>query len=69
MSRQVLAVESRRLLVQRLGSVLWSDLSDADRAVAELSRGGVAPKWAASWQASKPRQGIHSAASAAVLTA
>ncbi len=53
-SRQVLAMETQRLIVQRLGPVTWSDLGDCNRAVAALySHGGPEPDWAKSWHAAK----------------
>jgi mannose-1-phosphate guanylyltransferase len=53
-SRQVLATETGRLIVQQLGPVMWSDLGDGDRAVAALSGNGMEPAWAESWRAAKP---------------
>lgn len=56
-SRQVLATETERLIVQRLGPVVWSDLGDCGRAVAALSRCRPEPGWAARWRLAKqPRQ-------------
>lgn len=52
-SRQVLAVETQRLIVQKLGPVTWSDLGDCNRAVAAFSRGGPEPEWAESWHVAK----------------
>ena len=53
-SRQVLAMETQRMIVQQLGPVIWSDLGDGDRAVAALSGSGIEPAWAESWRAAKP---------------
>ena len=53
-SRQVLSVETGRLIVQQLGPVIWSDLGDCERTVNALSRDGIEPAWAASWRADKP---------------
>jgi hypothetical protein len=52
-SRQVLSVETQRLIVHRLGPVTWSDLGDCDRAVDALLRNGPEPEWATSWHAAK----------------
>ena len=53
-SRQVLSIETRRLIVQRLGDVTWSDLGDCARTVTALSRCGMEPEWATNWRAAKP---------------
>jgi mannose-1-phosphate guanylyltransferase len=52
-SRQVLAMETQRLSVQRLGPVLWSDLGDCDRALTALSLSGIEPEWAKNWRTRK----------------
>jgi mannose-1-phosphate guanylyltransferase len=66
-SRQVLSIETQRLIVQRLGPVTWSDLGDCERAVDALSRGGIEPEWAASWRAAKPPDSVRRSASFAAL--
>jgi mannose-1-phosphate guanylyltransferase len=53
-SRQVLSMETQRLIVQRLDSVTWSDLGDCDRAVAALAPSGRVPEWVTRWRAAKP---------------
>jgi mannose-1-phosphate guanylyltransferase len=50
-SRQVLSVETRRLIVHRLGPVSWSDLGDCDRAMAAFSHCATKPEWAKIWPA------------------
>lgn len=47
----VLALETRRLIVHRLGHVTWSDLGDSDRATAVLSGCGIESEWAKNWRA------------------
>jgi len=64
-SRQVLSIETGRLIVQQLGPVMWSDLGDADRAAAALSTCGLEPEWAARWRAAKPPRSAISLASLA----
>jgi mannose-1-phosphate guanylyltransferase len=66
-SRQVLSMETQRLIVQRLGPVTWSDLGDCDRAVVALSRCGQEPEWATSWRAPKPPHAVVRPSAAAVL--
>jgi len=44
-SRQVLAMEAQRLIVQRLGPVIWNDLGDCDRAVDALLCHESAKHW------------------------
>ena len=58
-SRKVLAQETKRLIVQRLGPVTWSDLGDCDRAAEALSCASVQPDWAKNW-----RMASHSVGSA-----
>ena len=48
-SRQVLAAETDRLIVQRLGPVEWSDLGDCNRAADILAGFRPAPHWVARW--------------------
>ncbi len=52
-SRQVLSLETRRLIVHRLGPVTWNDLGDCDRAMAVLSHGSIEPEWAKNWHAGR----------------
>jgi mannose-1-phosphate guanylyltransferase len=66
-SRQVLAMETPRLIVQRLGPVIWSDLGDCDRALDAISRGGVEPEWATTWRAAKPPAAVTRPGSVAAL--
>ncbi|HEY6345449.1 MAG TPA: sugar phosphate nucleotidyltransferase [Bryobacteraceae bacterium] len=51
-SRQVLSLEPSRLIVHRMGPVVWNDLGDCNRAVAALSRSGLEPEWARHWRSS-----------------
>jgi mannose-1-phosphate guanylyltransferase len=66
-SRKVLSLESARLIVHRLGRVVWSDLGDCDRAAAALSRGANEPEWAKHWRAERrtPASVLHSASAMA----
>jgi hypothetical protein len=66
-SRQVLAMETQRLIVQRLGPVTWSDLGDCDRTVAAISRCGPEPEWATIWRAPKPPHAAECPSAVAVL--
>ncbi len=66
-SRQVLSLEARRLLVQRLEAVTWSDLGDCDRALHALAGCGLEPAWASVWRSRKPPVSEHHAAAAAAL--
>jgi len=66
-SRQVLTVETQRLIVQQLGPVAWSDLGDCDRVVAALSSSGQEPEWATRWRASKPPKSVSRPAARAAL--
>jgi mannose-1-phosphate guanylyltransferase len=52
-SRQVLSMETRRLVVHRLGAVTWNDLGDCDRAMAVLSHCSIEPEWAKNWHAER----------------
>lgn len=53
-SREILAAETHRLIVQRLGPVTWNDLGDCDRALAALSCEVAEPAWPRNWRAAKP---------------
>ncbi|MCU1335101.1 MAG: putative Nucleotidyl transferase [Bryobacterales bacterium] len=66
-SRQVLSLETQRLIVQQLGPVTWSDLGDCERALAALSHCGGEPEWATSWRAMKPPASAMHHASLAAL--
>lgn len=66
-SRQILSVETRRLIVHRLREVMWSDLGDCDRALDALSRCGRDPDWAHVWRARKPPVSVQHAAAAVAL--
>lgn len=52
-SRQVLSMETRRLIVHRLGPVTWNDLGDCDRAIAAVSHCSIEPEWAKNWYAAR----------------
>jgi mannose-1-phosphate guanylyltransferase len=49
-SRQVLSAAPDRLIVQRLGPVVWNDLGDCSRAVDALLRAGFEPDWVKRWR-------------------
>ena len=66
-SRNVLSLETRRLLVHRLQEVMWSDLGDCDRALDALSRCGLDPDWASVWRARKPAVSVQHAATASAV--
>ena len=66
-SRQVLSLESRRAIVQRLETVSWSDLGDCDRAVQALSRCYPQPGWLSSWRARKPPVSVERPVAVAAL--
>jgi mannose-1-phosphate guanylyltransferase len=55
-SRHVLSVDTRRVIVQRLGAVTWSDLGDCERTLAALSPLGHEPAWVRRWRAARPAQ-------------
>ena len=50
-SREVLAVQTRRLIALRLGRAGWSDLGHPERVVAVLKAAGKEPWWMKDWQA------------------
>jgi mannose-1-phosphate guanylyltransferase len=54
-SRRVLSPETARLIVHRLGHVVWSDLGDCDRAAAVLSGNESQPDWAKNWRTERLR--------------
>lgn len=66
-SRQVLSLETRRLIVHRLGAVTWSDLGDCDRALDALSCSGLEPAWAQDWRTRKPPVSVEHPSAAAAL--
>lgn len=66
-SRQVLSLESRRSIVQRLDPVTWSDLGDCERAVQALSCCRPQPGWLSSWCARKPPVSAERPAAVAAL--
>jgi mannose-1-phosphate guanylyltransferase len=49
-SREVLSVQTRRLVALGLGSTEWSDLGHPDRVVAVLQAAGKEPWWMKEWQ-------------------
>jgi mannose-1-phosphate guanylyltransferase len=53
-SRQVLAMETERLIVQRLAPATWSDLGDCRRAVSVFADREPEPAWAARWRLMNP---------------
>lgn len=53
-SRQVLSAVTDRLIVHRLGPVVWNDLGDCTRALDALLRAGVEPDWAKRWRDARP---------------
>lgn len=54
-SKRVLSPETARLIVQRLGPVVWSDLGDCDRAAAILSGNDSQPDWVKNWRTERLR--------------
>ncbi len=54
-SKRVLSLETSRLIVHRLGHVVWSDLGDCDRAAAVLSGNDSQPDWAKNWRTERLR--------------
>jgi len=50
LSKQVLSVETNRLLVLQMGDVGWSDLGDPERLLATFAADS-APMWMAEWRA------------------
>jgi len=57
-SRQVLAMETQRLIVQKLGPVTWNDLGDCNRVVAAFSRDGTEPGWAGRLYSAKALEAV-----------
>jgi mannose-1-phosphate guanylyltransferase len=53
-SRQVLSAATDRLIVHRLGPVVWDDLGECNRAVDALLRAGFEPDWVKRWRAAGP---------------
>jgi len=62
-SREVLSVQTSRLLALRMGRTGWSDLGHPERVIAVLQAAGLGPWWMKEWQA--PRR---PPAAAAALT-
>jgi mannose-1-phosphate guanylyltransferase len=52
-SREVLSVQTRRLLALRLGRTAWSDLGHPERVMAVLQTAGMEPWWMKEWQSPK----------------
>jgi mannose-1-phosphate guanylyltransferase len=50
-SREVLSVQTRRLVALRLGRTGWSDLGHPERVMAVLQAAGLEPWWMKDWQA------------------
>ena len=57
-SREILAAETQRLIVQQLGAVTWNDLGDCDRALAALACEAGEPAWVKSWRGAKPPMAV-----------
>jgi hypothetical protein len=68
-SRQVLSIETPRLIVQRLGPVTWSDLGDCERTVDTLVHCRLEPKWGKLWCAAKSSHGVTALPNAAAASA
>ncbi len=50
-SREVLAVQTRRLIVLRMVPTGWSDLGHPERVLAALRAAGLQPPWMKRWKA------------------
>jgi mannose-1-phosphate guanylyltransferase len=50
-SREVLSVQTKRLVALQLGRAGWSDLGHPDRVMAVLQAAGLKPWWIKEWQA------------------
>jgi len=66
-SREILAAETQRLIVQRLGPVTWNDLGDCDRALAAVSCEVAEPAWVRNWRVGKPPAAASGPAALAAL--
>ena len=52
-SREILSVQTRRLIALRLDYVDWNDLGHPERVMAVLQATGLKPWWMKEWQASR----------------
>ncbi|MBZ5635890.1 MAG: hypothetical protein LAO55_22395 [Acidobacteriia bacterium] len=57
-SREVLAVQTRRLVALRLGRTGWSDLGHPERVIAVLQATGLEPWWIKEWHAPRRPQAV-----------
>ncbi len=57
-SREVLSVQTRRLVALQLGRAGWSDLGHPKRVMAVLQAAGLEPWWMKEWQASRRRPAV-----------
>jgi hypothetical protein len=58
-SREILSVQTRRLIALRLDYVAWSDLGHPERVMDVLQATGLTPWWMTEWQASRrPQAGL-----------
>ena len=52
-SREVLSVQTRRLIALQMGPTGWSDLGRPECLVEVLEQAGLDPKWMKEWQVSR----------------
>jgi hypothetical protein len=57
-SREVLSVQTRRLVALQLGRAGWSDVGHPERVMAVLQAAGLEPWWMKEWQASRRRPAV-----------
>jgi mannose-1-phosphate guanylyltransferase len=57
-SREVLSVQTRRLVALQLGRAGWSDVGNPERVMAVLQAAGLEPWWMKEWQASRRRPAV-----------
>jgi mannose-1-phosphate guanylyltransferase len=57
-SREVLSVQTRRLVALRMGSAGWSDLGHPARVMAVLQAAGLEPWWMKEWQVPRRRPAV-----------
>ena len=57
-SREVLSVQTRRLVALQLGRAGWSDLGHPERVMAVLQAAGLEPGWMKEWQAPRRRPAV-----------
>jgi mannose-1-phosphate guanylyltransferase len=57
-SREVLSVQTRRLVAMQLGRAGWSDLGNPERVMAVLQAAGLEPWWMKEWQAPRRRPAV-----------